>query len=121
MATLSRMPGETRYVVREQGPKELKARLDAGEPFVLIDIRDPDEYRRGHIESALNIGKKRLAEEIGGAAPDLETPIVLYCPAGPGSMRAGAIVTDLGFADVSSLARGFDGWVKSGLPVVGDS
>jgi len=121
MGTLGTMPAEAGHGVREQGPEELKARLDGGERLVLIDIRDPDEYRRRHIEPAVNLTKKLLASEIATAVSDPDTPIVLYCPAGPGSVRAGAVLTELGFTDVTSLAGGFDGWVASGFPTVGDS
>ena len=121
MATVKEMPTDARHIVREHGPEELKARLDAGEPLVLVDIRNADEYRRGHIEAAVNIVKKNLQHEIGGAVRDLETPVVLYCPSGPGSARAGQVLCELGFANVSSLAGGFDGWVGSGLPIVSES
>ena len=110
-----------RDVVREESASELKARLDGGEDLVLIDIRDPEDFRRGRIASAVNIVKKQLVHEIGGTVPRLDTPIVLYCPAGPGSLKTGAALIELGFTDVTSLAGGFDGWVKAGLPIVSDS
>ena len=121
METLRVMPAAGGPVVREQDPGELKARLDGGELLVLIDIRDPDEYRRGHIQPAVNIGKKLLESQIGTAVNGPNTPIVLYCPSGPGSVRAGTVLTELGFTDVTSLAGGFDKWVQSGFPIVSDS
>jgi len=42
MKTLKEMLAEARAVVPEQGPAEVKKRIDAGEPLVLIDVRDPD-------------------------------------------------------------------------------
>src|SRR6266849_629975 len=51
-------------------PAELKKRIDAGEPLVLIDVRDPDEYRDGFIEPATNISRGFLEFRIGGAAKD---------------------------------------------------
>ncbi len=78
MKTLREMLGEARQVVREQGPAELKTRLDSGEPLVLIDVRDPDEYRDGYIEPAINISRGFLEFRIGTAATDPNVPIVLY-------------------------------------------
>jgi len=78
MKTLREMLGEARQVVREQGPGELKTRLDSGEPLVLIDVRDPDEYRDGYIEPAINISRGFLEFRIGTAATDPNVPIVLY-------------------------------------------
>ena len=78
MKTLREMLGEARLVVREEGPAELKARLDAGEPLVLIDVRDPDEYRDGYIEPAVNISRGFLEFRIGTAVTNPSTPVVLY-------------------------------------------
>jgi len=52
MKTLKEMLGEARQVIPEQPPAELKKRIEAGEPVVVIDVRDPDEYRDGSIEGA---------------------------------------------------------------------
>jgi len=78
MKTLREMLTEARQVVREEGPEALKARIDAGEPLVLIDVRDPDEYRDGYIEPAVNISRGFLEFRIATAASDPSTPIVLY-------------------------------------------
>ncbi|MBI4240745.1 MAG: hypothetical protein HY613_03425 [Candidatus Rokubacteria bacterium] len=78
MKTLKEMLVEARQAVREDTPETLKARLDAGEPLVLIDVRDPDEYRDGYIEPAVNISRGFLEFRIGTAVSDPNTPIVLY-------------------------------------------
>ena len=82
------MLAEARQVVPEQGPAEVKRRLDAGEPVVVVDVRDPDEYRDGHIEDAANISRGFLEFRIGTVAPEPTTPIVLYCQTGLRSMLA---------------------------------
>ena len=68
MKTLKEMLGEARQVIPEQPPAELKKRLDAGEPVVVIDVRDPDEYRDGSIEGANNISRGFLEFRVGAAA-----------------------------------------------------
>jgi len=78
MKTLKEMLVEARQVVREDGPEALKGRLDSGEPLVLVDVRDPDEYRDGYIEPAVNISRGFLEFRIGTAVSDPNTPIVLY-------------------------------------------
>ena len=72
MKTLKEMLAEARQVVPEQGPADLKKRIDAGEPLVLIDVRDPDEYRDGFIEPATNISRGFLEFRIGGAAAEIK-------------------------------------------------
>src|SRR6267378_6561979 len=120
MKTLKEMLADARGVVPEQGPAEVKKRIDAGEPLVLIDVRDPDEYRDGFIEPATNISRGFLEFRIGGAAAEPTTPIVLYCQSGLRSMLAAKALKDLGYENVTNLQGGFQKWAQSGLPVVKD-
>jgi molybdopterin/thiamine biosynthesis adenylyltransferase/rhodanese-related sulfurtransferase len=120
MKTLREMLAEARQIVPEEGPTELKKRLDAGTPVVVIDVRDPDEYRDGYIEPALNISRGFLEFRIGTATTDPSVPIVLYCQTGLRSLLAGKALKELGFSNVINLAGGYQRWVQSGLPVVKD-
>ena len=120
MKTLKDMLGEARAIIPEQGPADLKKRLDAGEPVVVVDVRDPDEHRDGHIEGATNISRGFLEFRIGTAASDPKTPIVLYCQSGLRSMLAAKALHELGYENVVNLQGGFQKWAQSGLPVVKD-
>ena len=120
MKTLKEMLAEARQVVPEQGPADVKKRIDGGESLVLIDVRDPDEYRDGFIEPATNISRGFLEFRIGGAAADPATPIVLYCQSGLRSMLAAKVLKDLGYQNVTNLQGGFQKWAQSGMPVVKD-
>jgi sulfur-carrier protein adenylyltransferase/sulfurtransferase len=120
MKTLKDMLSEARQVVPEQGPAEVKKRLDADEPIVLVDVRDPDEYRDGYIEPASNISRGFLEFRIGTVAADPATPIVLYCQTGLRSMLAAKQLKELGYQNVVNLQGGFQKWAQSGLAVVKD-
>ena len=120
MKTLKEMLAEARQVVPEQGPADLKRRLDAGEPVVVVDVRDPDEYRDGHIEDAANISRGFLEFRIGTVAPEPTTPLVLYCQTGLRSMLAARQLKELGYENVINLQGGFQKWAQSGLPVAKD-
>jgi sulfur-carrier protein adenylyltransferase/sulfurtransferase len=120
MRTLKEMVAEARQVVPEQGPADLKRRLDAGEPVVVVDVRDPDEYRDGHIEDAANISRGFLEFRIGTVAPEPSTPLVLYCQTGLRSMLAARQLKELGYENVINLQGGYAKWAQSGLPVVKD-
>ena len=120
MKTLKDMLAEARQVIPEQGPQELKRRIDANEPLVLVDVRDPDEYRDGAIEPATNISRGFLEFRIGTAAADPKTPIVLYCQSGLRSMLAAKALHDLGYENVTNLQGGYQKWAQSGLPVMKD-
>jgi len=121
MKTLREMLAEARQVVPERGPTELKAQLDRGEALVLIDVRDPDEYRDGYIEPAVNISRGFLEFRVASAAADPNVPIVLYCQTGLRSVLAAKALKELGFTNVTNLAGGYQRWVQSGLPIAKDS
>src|SRR5499433_2980635 len=120
MKTLKDMLAEARQVVPEEGPADLARRLAAGEKVAVIDVRDPDEYRDGHLEVASNISRGFLEFRVGSAVTDQTTPVVLYCQTGLRSMLAAKALRDLGYQNVINLQGGFQRWAQSGLPVVKD-
>jgi sulfur-carrier protein adenylyltransferase/sulfurtransferase len=120
MKTLKEMLADARQVIPEQGPADLQRRLAAGEPVVVIDVRDPDEYRDGHIEAATNISRGFLEFRVGSAVSDPTTPVVLYCQTGLRSMLAAKALHELGYQNVVNLQGGYQKWAQSGLPTVKD-
>jgi molybdopterin/thiamine biosynthesis adenylyltransferase/rhodanese-related sulfurtransferase len=120
MKTLKEMITEARQAVPEEGPADLQRRLKAGEPLALIDVRDPDEYRDGHIEAATNISRGFLEFRIASIVSDQATPIVLYCQTGLRSVLAAKALKELGYQNVINLGGGYQKWTQSGLPTVRD-
>src|SRR5207302_4057121 len=120
MKTLKEMLAEARQVVPEEGPAEVQRRLASGERVVVIDVRDPDEYRDGHLEAATNISRGFLEFRVGTAVTDPSTPVVLYCQTGLRSLLAAKALKELGYQNVINLQGGFQKWTQSGLPVVKD-
>jgi adenylyltransferase/sulfurtransferase len=118
MKTLKDMIAEARQVVPEEGPAALERRLKSGDPVAVIDVRDPDEYRDGHIEAATNISRGFLEFRIGGTVADQKTPVVLYCQTGLRSVLAAKQLKELGYENVINLQGGYAKWAQSGLPVV---
>jgi adenylyltransferase/sulfurtransferase len=120
MRTLKDMLAEARQVIPEEGPEIVQARLKGENPPLVIDVRDPDEYRDGHIEDAPNISRGFLEFRIGSVAADPAAPIVLYCQTGLRSMLSARALHDLGYENVVNLKGGYQKWAQSGLPVVRD-
>lgn len=120
MKTLKELLAEARQVVPEEGPADLQRRMKSGEKVVVIDVRDPDEFRDGHIEGSANISRGFLEFRIGTAVSDPATPIVLYCQTGLRSVLAAKALRELGYATVINLQGGYQKWVQSGLAVVRD-
>jgi len=120
MKTLKEMLAEARQVVPEEGPAEVDRRLKSGEPVVVIDVRDPDEYRDGHLEAATNISRGFLEFRVGTAVHDQTTPIVLYCQTGLRSVLAAKALKELGYEHVINLKGGYQKWAQDRFPVVRD-
>ena len=83
--------------------EQVKADLDEGKDFVLLDVRTPEEYEEGHIEGAFNIPLKELAYEVENEIPNVETTIYLYCRSGVRVITAGHILYDLGYENVYNM------------------
>ena len=120
MKTLKDMLADARQVIPEESPEDVQRRLKSGEPVVVIDVRDPDEYRDGHIEEAPNISRGFLEFRVASAVTEPTTPVVLYCQTGLRSMLAAKALHELGYPNVINLKGGYQKWVQSGLPVVKD-
>jgi molybdopterin/thiamine biosynthesis adenylyltransferase/rhodanese-related sulfurtransferase len=107
---------ELKTQIHEISADEAAARHASDEPPVLIDVREPDEFDQGAIDSSVHIPRGNLESRIGGIVPDLSTPIVITCQSGARSAFAARSLEELGYEDVVSLAGGFGAWKQSGLP-----
>src|SRR5919109_466426 len=120
MKTLKEMITEARQAVPEESPEQLQRRLKSGDPVIVIDVRDPDEHRDGHIEGSTNISRGFLEFRVASAVSDPTTPIVLYCQTGLRSVLAAKALKELGYQNVINLGGGYQKWAQSGLPTVRD-
>jgi rhodanese-related sulfurtransferase len=97
-------------VLRETTAAELKAARARGEELLLLDVREPSEYARAHIEGAqlMPLG------ELEGRLPELGSwrhrRVVIHCHHGGRSARACALLRENGFDRVENLAGGIDAW-----------
>jgi rhodanese-related sulfurtransferase len=58
---------------------ELRAKMDRGDPFILLEVLAPPYYRHSHLPGALNLPPGKVAEMAPNLLPDKEAEIVLYC------------------------------------------
>ena len=89
-------------------PDELKAMIDAGESFILLDVREAHEYEAGHISGAklLPVGEiEKRWQEL-----DPVSEIVVYCRSGVRSATAAVKLVKLGFKRVKNLTGGILNW-----------
>ena len=86
---------------------------------VLIDVREPDEYRQGHLPGAVNMPRGLLEFQLS-AQPQLQArdlAIVLYCKTSGRAALAAASLQEMGYLNVRSISGGFDAWAAAGNPV----
>ena len=103
--------------VKECTIDEMRARKAAGEPFVLVDVREESEFAAGHVPGAVHLGKGVIERDIEAKVPDPATPLVLYCGGGFRSALAADALQKMGYTDVISMDGGWRAWTEKGLPV----
>jgi molybdopterin/thiamine biosynthesis adenylyltransferase/rhodanese-related sulfurtransferase len=91
-----------------------------GKSYVLLDVREKDEWREGHLEGALSLPRGFLEIKVETAVPDKSAPIITYCAGGTRSLLAGKILKEMGYQDVYSMAGGYSAWKNAGLKWVQD-
>ncbi|TSA20200.1 MAG: adenylyltransferase/sulfurtransferase MoeZ [Actinomycetales bacterium] len=91
---------------------ELKAKMDSGEKFMLIDVREPGEFEIVRIPGSVLIPKQEFLS--GSALERLpqDVPIILHCKSGVRSAECLAVLKQAGFADATHVAGGVVAWVK---------
>ena len=86
----------------------MKAKLDRGDHFVLIDVREPHEYRICNIPGAKLIPLGEFPKHVGEFDPDAD--IVIHCKSGVRSAKACGILRQAGFQHVRNMKGGILAW-----------
>ena len=103
--------------VRETNVEMVKARLDRGDKFVLVDVREDREFDADHLPGAVHLGKGIIERDIEGKYPDLQTELVLYCGGGFRSALVADNLQKMGYTNVISMDGGIRGWRERGFPL----
>jgi rhodanese-related sulfurtransferase len=106
--------------VKETNVADVKRRMDAGEKFLLIDVREDGEWVKGHLPGAVHLGKGIIERDIEQRVPDAGAKLILYCGGGFRSALAGENLQKMGYTNVESMDGGWKGWVDAGLPTAKD-
>ena len=95
----------------------VKTRLDRGERFELVDVREDREWALDHVAGARHIGRGVLERDVENLIPDKAAPIVLYCGGGFRSALAADNLQKMGYTNVISMDGGIRAWREAGYPV----
>jgi len=85
--------------------------------IIFLDVREPKEFKRGHVPGAVNIPRGLLEFKIGKKISSKKSNIIIYCKSGGRSTLAGHAIGRMGYNKVKNLTGGWKAWTKAGGPV----
>ena len=103
--------------VKETNVEDVKRRMEAGEKFLLVDVREDNEWANGHVPTAVHMGRGIIERDIEASVPDTSTKMILYCGGGFRSAMAADNLQKMGYTKVLSMDGGIRGWREKGLPL----
>jgi rhodanese-related sulfurtransferase len=111
---------EVKQRVKETNVADVKRRMDAGEKMILVDVREDNEWAKGHLPGAVHMGRGVIERDIEKSVPDTKTKLVLYCGGGFRSALSADNLQKMGYTNVESMDGGWRGWTEAGLPTTRD-
>jgi rhodanese-related sulfurtransferase len=106
--------------VKETNVPDVKRRMYAGEKFVLVDVREENEWARGHLPAAIHLGKEIIERDVEQRVPDSSAEVILYCAGGFRSALTADNLQKMGYSNVESMDGGWKGWLDAGYPTQKD-
>jgi rhodanese-related sulfurtransferase len=99
---------------------ELKAKMDRGDDFVLVDALGPGHYESSHLPGAINLPYEYV-DEAEKVLPNKDAEIIVYCMNTECSASSDEAreLTEMGYSRVLHYAEGKQDWVRAGLPIEG--
>jgi hydroxyacylglutathione hydrolase len=101
---------------RKLSVQQLDEQLKSNPELFVIDVRNPDEWERGHLDNATLIPLPELHTRLDEIPRD--RPVVVHCQLGARSAKAVATLDAFGFTDVHDVVGGYAAWQGAGLPVI---
>jgi len=104
--------------IRQASTNQLFEEMQKGSEVYVIDVREQDEFERGHIPDAQFIPRGFLELRIENTIPDHSVAIYLYCGGGNRSALAARSLQEMGYTNVYSLEGGFSQWQRESKPII---
>ena len=108
---------EAKASIHSVEPEEAARLVENGEA-TLVDVRETDEWRKGHVPDAVWASRSWLEMQAESKLPDKQAPLVVYCAGGNRSALASQTLQQMGYTDVRHMRGGFSAWKEAGLKVV---
>ena len=110
---------EARASIKQIGAEEARD-LMKNSGAVVVDVRESDEWRQGHIPEAIFIPRGFLELRVEEKVPDHKAPVIVQCASGTRSLLASRTLREMGYENLYNLNGGFNAWKDKGLPWVAD-
>ncbi len=118
--TYKQIMEEARRDVPEVSVADVRQRLTRDGKATVLDVREKEEYREGHLQGAVSLPRGFLEMRVEETVPDKQTPIIAYCAGGTRSLIAARTLKEMGYTNVVSMSGGYTAWKNTGLPFVQD-
>ena len=112
-----KLVNESKKKIKETNVADVKHRSEAGEKFLLVDVREESEWARDHLPGAVHMGKGVIERDVEHKVPDPATPMILYCGGGFRSALAADNLQKMGYTNVLSMDGGIREWREKGYPL----
>ena len=112
-----RIVDEARARIREVSIDDVERLHARGAAFTLIDVREGEEWARGHLPGARHLCKGIIERDIEHVVPDRNAHLVLYCGGGFRSALAAEALQRMGYTRAESMAGGWRAWTEAGKEI----
>jgi sulfur-carrier protein adenylyltransferase/sulfurtransferase len=118
--TFKEIMDEARSEIKELSAAEVQSLLERDGKHVILDVREREEYREGHLDGALSLPRGFLEIKVESTLPDKNAPIIAYCAGGVRSLLAAKVMKEMGYQNVISMSGGYSAWKTAGYKWVQD-
>jgi adenylyltransferase/sulfurtransferase len=114
--TFKELLAEARKTIPEWSADQVYEKLNNGAGYTLVDVREKEEYREGHLRGAISLPRGFLEIRVEETIPDKNAPVIAYCAGGTRSLLAARGMAEMGYTNVISMTGGYTAWKGAGLP-----
>lgn len=115
-----KLVNEAKSRIRETTPEQVRARQEAGETIIFVDVREDNEWQKGHAAGAIHLGKGIIERDVEKAIPDHDAEIILYCGGGFRSALVADALQEMGYTNPLSMDGGWKRWCELHYQTEGD-
>lgn len=108
---------DARSRIKQCTVADVKAKMDRGECFHFLDVREESEFAKDRAKGARHLGRGIIERDIESLIPDKAAEIILYCGGGFRSALAADNLRLMGYSNVISMDGGIRAWREAGFPL----